>query len=126
MLAGTPGTTVTDICPVMPPDAAEINAIPLRVPVIKPVELTEAMEEFELDHVTLDAGDPFGRFAAACTEVPDGKGFVGTVIDRVAGGSVDPPQAARMRQKPASVVETSRIWRSPFGGLQLKPSTVVW
>jgi hypothetical protein len=102
--------------------------------VIKPVELTEATVELELDHVTSDAGElppePFVMLADACTEVPDGIGFVGSVIDREEDGSVfvepDPPQAARVKQNTAPIAETVRIWRSPSVGLQPSPSTGEW
>lgn len=113
MLFGAPGTTVTSTCPVLLPDVAVIVALPLSVPVIKPLELTEAIAEFELDHVTLDA-DAFAMLA--CTVVPDAIGFVGSVTDRAAFVSVEPesPQARR-RHSPSSV-EMDRMWRSPSVG----------
>ena len=91
---------------------------------IKPVEPTDATAEFELDHVTLDAGEP-SILADACTEVPDAMGLVGTDIDREGEGSVldPPPQAARVTQNAAPIAETVRIWRSPSVGLQPSPST---
>ena len=54
-------------------------ALPCSAPVIKPVELIDATAGLELDHVTLDAGEP-SILAEACTEVPDAMGLVGTVI----------------------------------------------
>ena len=51
MVAGAPGMTVTEICPVLVPEVARIVALPARAPVIKPVELTDATAEFALDHV---------------------------------------------------------------------------
>jgi hypothetical protein len=102
-------------------------AVPSRAPVTKPVELTAATEEFELDHVTFSAGEPL-ILAAACTEVPDAIGFVGRVIEREGEGSVfePPPQAARVRQNAAPMAETVRIWRSPSVGHQASPSTAEW
>jgi hypothetical protein len=81
--------------------------------VIKPVELTEATVELELDHVTSGAGEP-PILADACTEVPDAMGLVGTVITRDELGSdveLPPPHAARASEKPARIPETHRIGR---------------
>jgi hypothetical protein len=97
--------TDTAACPVRVPEVALIHAVPCRAPVIKPVELTDATVEFELDHVTSEAGELapelFVILADACTEVPDAIELVGRVIDREEEGSVlvepDPPQAANMR-----------------------------
>jgi hypothetical protein len=86
--------------------------------VIKPVELTEATVELELDHVTSDAGElppePFAMLADACTEVPDAMEAVGRVITRDELGSdvePPPPHAARASENPARIPETHRIGR---------------
>jgi len=110
MLAGAPGTTVTTTCPVRPPDVAEIVAVPVRAPVTRP-ELTEATVEFELDHVTFDAGElppePSLILAVACTEVPDAMEAVGRVITSDEAGSV---AVAVKVTEPAPAEEAATVW----------------
>src|SRR6187397_496948 len=113
--AGAPGVTVTVAEPVTLPDVARMTALPLQLPLIKPVELTVAMSVFELDQETFEAGEP-SRVAVACTVVPDAMLFSARVtVMRGGGGAVDddpdPPQAAKISGTLASIAGTERIAR---------------
>jgi len=88
----------------MPLDVARITDVPASFPVITPPLLTDAIAEFELLHITLDAAEVPAddvMLAVACTELPDRSEFVGTLTDNVVVGAVDPdpPQAAMTHRK---------------------------
>lgn len=108
--------TVTVAVPVTPPEVARMTELPVRPPLIKPVELTAATSVFELDHETLEAAEPL-IVAVACTEVPDTIVLAARVTEMEEGGAVveepDPPQAATVSETLARIAETERISRSP-------------
>jgi len=106
--------TVTDAVPLAEPEVAVIVAVPLATAATSPADETLATDELEDSHVTdapLIVAPPWSRTVgiSCCVSPNDPKlSVVGERVTVVAmGGSVVPPQPARLTRR---TVRRARRW----------------